>query len=285
MFGKHFYHQTIYKAVTLFGTLFNQITIKRDDANSNLEEEIPVPLMYGPRERWYYKIEEQETLEDSDEIGVTFPLMSYQITNVQYDNSRHLPTIRRDVGVAQDIYSKPFLYMSAPYTISFELAIVAKNQSDVLQIVEQILPYFTPKQSIQFIAIDEPGFQKQDDMHVSLTSVSYEDNWDESWENKRSITWILSFDIEINFYQPVRENKIIRKSIVDVKIDVPLDNFGFLQEDKLNTIPRSERTTAEPDPITAGPDDEFTENIESETFDDGKRFDPVTGTDVDVDEQ
>ena len=49
MFGDHFYHETIKRSVSVFGTLFNNISIKRPDGTyvrffgkiTNLSEDVP----------------------------------------------------------------------------------------------------------------------------------------------------------------------------------------------------------------------------------------------------
>ena len=38
MFGNHFYHETIKRSVSVFGTLFNNISIKREDGTIILNE-------------------------------------------------------------------------------------------------------------------------------------------------------------------------------------------------------------------------------------------------------
>ena len=57
MFGEHFYHETIKRAVSVFGTLFNNISIKRPDNTL-----IRVPLAYGPRAKWIARLQQQSSL-------------------------------------------------------------------------------------------------------------------------------------------------------------------------------------------------------------------------------
>ena len=47
MFGNHFYHATTRKAVALFGTIFNNISVIRQDGSGNVLNQIKVPLAYG----------------------------------------------------------------------------------------------------------------------------------------------------------------------------------------------------------------------------------------------
>ena len=47
MLGKsHFYHEAIKRAVSVFGTMFNEIDIQRDNANGSTTQNVRVPLAY-----------------------------------------------------------------------------------------------------------------------------------------------------------------------------------------------------------------------------------------------
>ena len=48
MFGNYFYNETIRKTVIAFGTLFNNIKIKKFAADGKAISQIKVPVAYGP---------------------------------------------------------------------------------------------------------------------------------------------------------------------------------------------------------------------------------------------
>ena len=52
MLGNYFYHQIIRKTVIAFGTLFNDIHVRHDDAAGNIISEMKVPIAYGPRQKF-----------------------------------------------------------------------------------------------------------------------------------------------------------------------------------------------------------------------------------------
>ena len=84
MLGNHFYHSTIKRAVSVFGTLFNNITIKRTDGKI-----IPVPLAYGPRSRWIARL--QSSLDPvSKKPAISLPRIGFELTTIEYDGSRKL---------------------------------------------------------------------------------------------------------------------------------------------------------------------------------------------------
>ena len=47
MFGTHFYNETIKRAVSIFGTLFNNIKVKKTKADGTVLTEQLVPISYG----------------------------------------------------------------------------------------------------------------------------------------------------------------------------------------------------------------------------------------------
>ena len=86
MLGTYFYHEVIRKTVVSFGTLFNQIYVKHDDENGNVESEIKVPLAYGPAQKFLARLEQQEDLNRA--VQITMPRMSFEMTSINYDATR-----------------------------------------------------------------------------------------------------------------------------------------------------------------------------------------------------
>ena len=62
MLGSYFYNETIRKTVIAFGTLFNNIKIKKYAADGKAISQIKVPVAYGPMQRFLARIEQQATL-------------------------------------------------------------------------------------------------------------------------------------------------------------------------------------------------------------------------------
>lgn len=44
----HFYHETIRRTVIAFGSVFNDIHVRRKDASSTVIQSMKIPLSYGP---------------------------------------------------------------------------------------------------------------------------------------------------------------------------------------------------------------------------------------------
>ena len=81
MLGTYYYHEIIRKTIISFGTLFNQIGIRHNDAG-----EMQVPLSYGPAQKFLARLEQQADLNKP--IQITLPRMSFEMNTIAYDPTR-----------------------------------------------------------------------------------------------------------------------------------------------------------------------------------------------------
>ena len=58
MFGSHFYHAKTKKAVALFGRLFNNIYVIRQNSSGAVISQLRVPLSYAPKQKYLERIRE-----------------------------------------------------------------------------------------------------------------------------------------------------------------------------------------------------------------------------------
>ena len=143
MLGTYTYHEIIRKTVVGFGTLFNNIEVRRTKGSKT--EVMKVPLAYGPKQKFLARLRQVGDLSQKDATQITLPRIAFEMQGISYDPTRKVsPTqyIRHTTG---DTTNKGF--MPVPYNINFELAILAKNQDDALQIIEQILQEMLCKNS------------------------------------------------------------------------------------------------------------------------------------------
>ena len=57
MLGTHFYNETIRRTVIGFGTLFNNLEIKKkNEVNNEVIESEKVALAYGPKQKFLYRL-------------------------------------------------------------------------------------------------------------------------------------------------------------------------------------------------------------------------------------
>ena len=57
MLGTHFYNETIRRTVIGFGTLFNNLEIKKkNEVNNEVIESEKVAVAYGPKQKFLYRL-------------------------------------------------------------------------------------------------------------------------------------------------------------------------------------------------------------------------------------
>ena len=103
------------------------------------------------------------------------------------------------------------------------LYIMTKNQDDGLQIVEQILPYFQPEYTVTMKMIDSMSDHR--DVPIILNSISFEDNYESGYEERRFIEYTLEFKMNLYFFGPVYTGSVIKNVIERDYINS--DNGGF----------------------------------------------------------
>lgn len=260
MLGTYFYHEILRKTIVGFGTLFNNIQIRR--VKDNKSEVMKVPLAYGPAEKFLSRLRQTPDPTQS-KIQITLPRISFQMGGIRYDSQRKVAptqTIRN---------SNKSSYVPVPYNIDFELNVIAKNQDDALQIIEQILPFFQPHYNMSLKLLNDVDDPK--DIIVNLDSVNQTDTYEGDLDETRIIMWTLNFTAKTYLYGPVRTIEPIKKVITDT----------YTSLDTVNA-PREIRYSVEPDPITAESDDNFGFDEMFSEFTDSMKWNPATGEDEPV---
>ena len=265
MLGTYYYHHIIRKTIIAFGTVFNQIYIKHQDENDNTYSEMRVPLAYGPTQKFLARLEQQAELNKP--VQITLPRMSFEMTSIQYD-----PT--RKAGITQafkasDGTNLKKVYMPVPYNIGFELNLLTKLNDDALQIVEQILPYFQPSFTLTVDLVDSIGEKR--DIPLTLDNISFQDDYEGDFSTRRSLIYTLSFTAKTYLFGPVADTTdgLIRKVQVD-----------YYSGTETTTAKREMRYTVVPDPITAGPADDFGFSETLDFFQDSKSYSPTQQKDL-----
>ena len=207
-----FYHQATRKTIVAFGTLFSGIKLLR--SKNGVEQTIAVPIAYAPKEKWIVRIEQDSTLENH--TYTVLPKMSFEITGMSYDPSRktnRMSSITATRSVAGSAVATQ-MYSPVPYNIDISLYALTKTQEDGLQIVEQILPYFTPEYTMVINSLSEMNVNT--DVPIILNSVSVDDQYDGDFETRRFITYTMNFTLKTMLFGPVNDAKVILTSTVPV---------------------------------------------------------------------
>ena len=256
------------KVVVAFGTMFYDINLVRTNNAGEVIQTMKVPLAYGPKQKWLARLQEDPNI--TKKVAVTLPRLGFEIQTISYDSTRKLNSIQKLKKVNSSAQGKTMSqqFMPVPYNMDFQMAVMAKNSDDALQIVEQILPFFQPDYTVTLN--DNTAMGTTRDVPIVLTNVGYEDNYEADLITRRAIIYTLDFTAKFYLYGPVTDQKVIKTVQVDQYTD-----------SKVNAPKREQRYSVAPNPASADADDDFGFNETTSFFEDAKNYDETTGTDTD----
>ena len=238
-----YYHEILKKTVVGFGSMFNQIFLIRKDNSGNIKQKMKIPLSYGPKEKFLTRLKEDPNLSKS--VAISLPRIGFELGSFNYDSARKLNKINTiKIPKVGDTKAVSKQFSPVPYSVSFELYIMVKNSDDGIQIVEQILPTFSP--SYTMTIKDSSELNNIQDIPIILESINYEDSYDGDFATRRAIIYTLSFTAQVNLYGPVTSSGIIKKVDTSMYADVPI-----------NSPSRKQTYSVQPDPVTATENDDF----------------------------
>ena len=336
MFGNYFYNKNIRNIIILFGTVFNDISVRRVKINGVIEKQFKVPIAYGPAEKYLTMLDQGQLSTTNSKSAITLPRMSFEISTMTYDATRKLQTKKRfreakplgtidsfkvtnggsgytsvptvtvvtpagavnatgtavlgtvaagtsgqvvsitrtatgsgyksrpnvtitggggtkataDANLDANTTTVVTAYTPVPYNFDIELSIMVKNSDDGAQILEQILPYFTPEYHVTLKEMSTLDIKR--DIPIVMTALSTEDTYEGDFLTRRALIHTLSFTVQGYVYGPTKDIGIIRE--VDT-------NIGANFNDKIDS-----NTDIKPDPLTADADDDFGFTTTTTTF-------------------
>ncbi len=197
---EYYYHEIFRKTIVSFGTLFNNIAVKHFDDAGNVTSVIKVPLAYGPSQKFLARLEQSPDLNKP--IQMTLPRMSFEFVGLSYDSGRKLTTTQTFLtSSTEDKSDLKKAYMPVPYTMEFELSIMCKLNDDMLQIIEQILPYFQPSFNLSVDLVKTIGEKR--DIPVVLESINMDDNYEGDFTTRRALIYTLRFTAKTYLFGPI----------------------------------------------------------------------------------
>lgn len=212
MFQDEKYNKIIKKTVIAFGSLFSNIKINREDNGNVKRQTINVPLAYGPKDKAIVRSDADPDFDKQHYI--TLPRLSFEITGYNYDASRKTNKLGKIICQSADGGRKE-TFSPVPYNLNISLYLLTNSNEDSFQVVEQILPMFTPDYTISIKAIED--FNIIQDIPINLDSVTFEDDYEGSYEVRRLITHTFNFTLKLNFYRGGNDVGVIEKVIVNVE--------------------------------------------------------------------
>ena len=208
------YNRAIRKLVVGFGNLFNNITLVRYNPDETEQQRFVVPIAYAGKEKYAQRLAFDPDLDKK--AAMSLPRMSYEMTGLDYDASRKQNTnfktfAKTSVGVKSQ-------YNPVPYNFDFSLYIYVRNIEDGTQIIEHILPFFTPDYTIKLNLIPEMGIVKEIPILLNRATheIEYEGDRD---SDTRMVIWTLNFTVKGFIFGQTSSTGLITRSITNILSD------------------------------------------------------------------
>jgi hypothetical protein len=126
---------------------------------------------------------------------------------------------------------------------------MVRNSDDGTQILEQILPYFTPAYQVTMNEMSTVGIKR--DIPIIFTGLSTEDSYEGDFLTRRALIHTLTFTVHAFMYGPVDDIGIIKE----------VDVYKYDQTNQADLLPanrvKASSTDIKPDPATAEADDDY----------------------------
>jgi hypothetical protein len=192
-----FYWGTTRKMVVGFAGLFSNIFIQTKDAAGITKKIVNVPLAYANKEKFIVRLQQDPNM--SEDVQISLPRMSFEIVGFAYDSNRQLNKVQKSSIVKNGVPAHQ--YAPVPYNLSFNLYTFTRTQEDNLQILEQIVPYFTPDINLSIKVLQNPDVVQ--DCTLIMNDVNIDDQYDGGFEDRRYIVTTYSFTLQMNYYGPI----------------------------------------------------------------------------------
>lgn len=184
--------------------------------------------------------------------------MGFELKDLQYDSARVLPSSGKNVKLLTN-NSLNRVFNPVAYTFPFELTIATKSIEDMFQIIEQILPFFTPTFAV---TVQEGQLSLSKDIVITLTGGPLFDisPYGDPKESK-ILTSTLNFELAGFLYGPQIPQKIITQ--VDLRLFADGNFMGDPQDIEDYTQPDptppdvGTEITVTPNPLDTPPSGEF----------------------------
>lgn len=303
MFGNQFYNQTIRRYIVAFGNMFNDITVQRINTAGTVIQTLAVPIAYGPKEKFLVRFRQDPDLDQ--QVALQLPRMGFEMTSMTYDGSRRLSATTKNIAFnSSDLKKIKYQYVPVPYNISMTLSVFVKNADDGAQIIEQIVPFFGPEWNNTINLIPSIGIKM--DVPTILDGITIDDTYEGDFISRRALVYNLNFTMKGWFFGPVKTSGVIKRTQIDLSLVYSANTvieplFGQSQPGISNEdVARSGRSSrivltpaqfANGSPtsnsalsvnyLTISANSDFGIAANLFFFTDGKKYDPVDGTDKD----
>jgi hypothetical protein len=204
---EYFYNEIFRSVIIGFGSLFNGIQIKKKDEGGDDFSVIKVPLAYGPTQKFLARLQQNPDLNHPTQM--TLPRMSFEFTNLAYDPSRKSTKTQSMVITNVNGEEERKTFLPVPYNMTIVLSVYTKLNDDMLQITEQIVPYFQPGYTIPIKFLGD--YEEVVNTPVVLENIDMTDEYEGNFDTRRALIYTFTFTAKTMLFGPLTD---VSKDIV-----------------------------------------------------------------------
>jgi len=210
--GNHFYWQQTKTFITAFGSIFQDIAVEKMNADGVTVQQYEVPIDYSPKNKWLTLVAERPDYT-TNQVQMTLPRMAFEITDMKPNMSRKIGFNGTYAIGTLSNGSRTKIFNPAPIDLTVELYVIARDNEDMFQIIEQIIPFFQPMLILNINQLPEYNIYK--DIPISLLSITTQDNYTGAADEQRLVESTLTFNVPMYYFGPIDDRGSIIK---DVKV-------------------------------------------------------------------
>ena len=232
IFG-HFYNSSLRRYIVLMGQLFNNVSVARQRGDET--KYTKVPITYASKERFaakMNKINSNTSEYDVAKVETILPRMNIHLVDMIYNQMFKTNVTNRRIKYSEEEgATSSAQFNPVPYKFMFELSIYTRHEDEMLQIVEQILPYFQPHFTCKIKELHTNDIVIERDIPITLQSLAMDEDVEGDRSTRRRLEWSLVFELDGWFYPPVNTLKgEIKTMYLDFEANVnELPNEGSFE--------------------------------------------------------
>jgi len=200
----HFKNDSVRKLVVAFGSLFNNVKLLQKDENNN-DRLIPVPLTYATKEKFVKRLTEPSSISDKTRVEISLPRMSFELVGLMFDPTRKLNKMNK--RICHDGTNGSSMFAEVPYNFNFSVNVFTRNLEENFQIMEQILPYFSPE---FVVSLKMNSMHSSVDVPITIGTTTLTQEYEGDFSTRRFIVSTYQFVAKSFVYGPIKTEYIIK---------------------------------------------------------------------------
>lgn len=202
----HFKNDSIRKLVIAFGSIFNGVQLEQTDENNN-ERIFTVPISYGPKEKFVKRLTEPSSISDKTRIEISLPRMSFELSQLAYDPLRKMNKMNKKISEMGSDGNVSTSYSEVPYNFVFNVSVYTRNLEENYQIMEQILPYFSPE---FIVSLKMNTLNSSVDVPISIINTTLTQEYEGDFSTRRFIVSSYQFIAKSYIYGKITTGAAIQ---------------------------------------------------------------------------